>query len=1110
MAILQISKIQHRSGNLVDLPQLSEAELGWASDDKRLFIGKESPPENIEILTMYSKIYFSQIEGVTGNANIDANTLQNGQVFAYDGTYWTNKGGIAGGLITLGDVGNVKLDGGGIGYVLETDGAGNLSWTPKGTLIAYLLNVTQDNPAVATTLEDNFFIDGNEVTITGVTGMTELNANNYFVKILTANTFELYEDSALANAVDSTGFGQYAYSTATYAEALSDAITVADSGGFTTGDQVVFRGDVGNSGIDTDRVYYISAVPNSTEIAISESNGGANYSLVESAMNAELYAPNARVIHQITNGSGGIALAAGSTYSVQYNYAGAITGDSQITWNPNVTPRLFNVSGNANVSNLNSSGVVTGTRLLSNVATGTAPLQVVSTTRVSNLNVSYANVSDYTRINPQTTGTFYPVVTTATSAGNYQPDTTSAFSFNIDNGTFTATVLTGSLSTAAQPNITQIGTLGNLTVTSNILAGNVFANSGTVKGFYLTGTLTTAVQPNITQVGTLVSLDVTGNVVAGNVYANAGSVRTTTLTVDANLFANSANVKANNISANTVELGNVFTRNVSTGGSGTTGNITGNWTLTSGSKINGVVVTGSNVIGTVANANHSVYAENVLNAAQPNITSLGTLTGLNMGGHILPVANNQYDLGENTNRFRDLYLSGSTITLGDITLTTDSLIPSGNTVLVVSDYLEAKSVSAGSADLGNNVTANYVTGTLTTAAQPNITSVGTLSSLKVTADVESGNVYANTGTINATNLGGILTTASQTNITSVGTLTSLEVSGNTTSGNIYANSGTVGAQYVVGTLTTPVQTFITRVGTLVNLTVSGNTAVNGNLSVGSGNVNISSTGNITAAGGTSHDLGNVVQANFFLGDGGLLSNIPVSVINGFPAYSRNCNVANVANNVAFSSQPNITSLGNLLNLTVDGNIIAKSNVQVTGTIIVPEVYIDDYLYANTANVYARDYLLTRNLTTGANTTQGNITGNWVLTPGSKMESTSSDLAEFYLADQPYESGTVLAFGGEKEVTIAEDGTRKVAGVVSECPAYVMNTTMEGQYPVMLALQGRVPCKVRGKIEKGDMMISAGSGFARACSQPLVGSVIGKSLENFDGVEGVIEIAVGRL
>ena len=128
MSILQISKIQQRSGNLVDLPQLDEAEFGWASDVKRLFIGKTTPNENIEVLTSYSQINFSQINGSVGNLNISA--VSDGQVLTYDGTDWVNRGGAAGGLITLGDVANVKITGGAIGYVLETDGTGNLAWTP--------------------------------------------------------------------------------------------------------------------------------------------------------------------------------------------------------------------------------------------------------------------------------------------------------------------------------------------------------------------------------------------------------------------------------------------------------------------------------------------------------------------------------------------------------------------------------------------------------------------------------------------------------------------------------------------------------------------------------------------------------------------------------------------------------------------------------------------------------------------------------------------------------------------------------------------------------------------------------------------------------------------
>jgi len=79
MAIVQISKIQQRSGNLVDLPQLDDAEFGWANDEKRLFIGKTNPTENIEVLTSYSNISFSQIDGAS-NANLNLSNTANGQI----------------------------------------------------------------------------------------------------------------------------------------------------------------------------------------------------------------------------------------------------------------------------------------------------------------------------------------------------------------------------------------------------------------------------------------------------------------------------------------------------------------------------------------------------------------------------------------------------------------------------------------------------------------------------------------------------------------------------------------------------------------------------------------------------------------------------------------------------------------------------------------------------------------------------------------------------------------------------------------------------------------------------------------------------------------------
>ena len=122
----------------------------------------------------------------------------------------------------------------------------------------------------------------------------------------------------------------------------------------------------------------------------------------------------------------------------------------------------------------------------------------------------------------------------------------------------------------------------------------------------------------------------------------------------------------------------------------------------------------------------------------------------------------------------------------------------------------------------------------------------------------------------------------------------------------------------------------------------------------------------------------------------------------------------------------------------------------------------------------------------------------------------ADLAEKYVADQDYEPGTVLEFGGEFEVTLAEDETNRLAGIVSTDPAYLMNSECGGIHVVAIALQGRAPCKVRGKISKGDMLMSAGGGYARKATNPQIGTIIGKALADFDGTSGVIEVAVGRV
>lgn len=122
----------------------------------------------------------------------------------------------------------------------------------------------------------------------------------------------------------------------------------------------------------------------------------------------------------------------------------------------------------------------------------------------------------------------------------------------------------------------------------------------------------------------------------------------------------------------------------------------------------------------------------------------------------------------------------------------------------------------------------------------------------------------------------------------------------------------------------------------------------------------------------------------------------------------------------------------------------------------------------------------------------------------------ADLAEVYVADAEYAAGTVLEFGGEFEVTLATDGTNRLAGVVSTNPAYLMNSQCAGKYTAAVALQGRVPCQVQGTIRKGDMLISAGNGYARKAINLVMGTVIGKALADFDGTSGTIEVAIGRV
>jgi hypothetical protein len=132
---------------------------------------------------------------------------------------------------------------------------------------------------------------------------------------------------------------------------------------------------------------------------------------------------------------------------------------------------------------------------------------------------------------------------------------------------------------------------------------------------------------------------------------------------------------------------------------------------------------------------------------------------------------------------------------------------------------------------------------------------------------------------------------------------------------------------------------------------------------------------------------------------------------------------------------------------------------------------------------------------GVNITAGALKATYFV--GTATAANYADLAEMYLADAEYEVGTVMIIGGEKEVTASTWGKRAI-GAVSSKPAYLMNKDLEGG--TIVALKGRVPVKVAGRIKKGDELIAANDGCA-SFAVPHASGVFAIALESSDD-EGV--------
>jgi hypothetical protein len=399
---------------------------------------------------------------------------------------------------------------------------------------------------------------------------------------------------------------------------------------------------------------------------------------------------------------------------------------------------------------------------------------------------------------------------------------------------------------------------------------------------------------------------VSGTVANANYSAYAGNAT----------IANSANSVA---VSNVVGIGNIATINLT----GSSSNVLYG---------NGVFAPVSNV---AVSANFANYAGNVTLANQPNITTLGSLSNLDVSG--------QTNLG--SANISNLYVYPYGVNAGSITSRTTANIAGNLTSananlgnLVIANYfsgsgnnlsnIQASNISgtiananyatyAGIATSANSVAGANVTGqvgnalvagTVYTNSQPNITSVGTLTSLAITGNVTSGN--ANLGNAVIANYyigsGNNLSNIQGSNVSGAVGLATYATTANAVAGSNV--TGQVSNALIAGTVYTNAQPNITSVGTLTSLSVTGNISA-GNLTVtgleSDGNLNV--TSNITSG---NANLGNLAIANYFSGNGSLLTGI----------VSTNANFANFAGNVTVASQPNITSVGTLTSLSVTGNI----------------------------------------------------------------------------------------------------------------------------------------------------------------------------------------------
>jgi len=563
--------------------------------------------------------------------------------------------------------------------------------------------------------------------------------------------------------------------------------------------------------------------------------------------------------------------------------------------------------------------------------------------------------------------------------------------------------------------------------------------------------------------------------------ANATDTSASISTTGGVSIAKSLNVGAN-IRANYLGVGG----NSGFNGSGETISFSGNSSV---SNIDSTAATLNVANSTVGTINFGSAASNI-NIGVDSVGSRLTIRNGNVIG-----ANSTQLLYDGVATTMNFARAATSITMGAVTGTMTLQNPTvvgtqatqnlHNTVASTMNFAGQASslnmgLNSGTATLrnptlvGTETTQNVYNSTATT-----VNAFGAATSLNVGST--SGTMTINNPTVVGTQTTQNVYNSTATTVNAFGAATSLNVG--STSGTMTINNPTV-----VGTQAT--QNLFNSTATTINFGGAASTIL------------VGASGGVANFAGTINVVGNVNGNNI----AGIIrptgGNGTAGII--FPADpgGGSGDLATIKY-YAYSGEATVLELA----VTNDNDDIIKLNAS-GGTEIIGTATIGNVA---ATNVNVSSTLTTTNITTGSSSTAGNITGNWTLTAGSRLAATYADLAEYYSADAPIEKGRVVEIGGTEEITMCNTFmSTRVAGVVTTEPAYVMNSMNNYVYPVCVALVGRIPVKVRGKIKKGDMLVSSINGCAIATSNPVLGSIIGKALQDYDSTEeGTIQVMIGR-